>query len=427
MGTPELSASIGEVQRHLNALCADIGTRVAATPAELAAGEYAAGYLRELGLSNVTTHTFPFNAWGYERSEVEVREANGWWSVPSVPLAMSASTPEEGVEAEVVYVDATAERIAEDADLEGRVVLLWGQFGQTPEKLEQVQSSGAVAAIWVDDRVPVSWLVAIGTPYDWRRYLTIPQVSVPYFDGWRLARTPGARVRIHTRVWQEAAHSINVYGDIPGTGDGIVHVGAHLDTVILGTGADDDASGVAAALEIARLLSQRDEQPLSTVRFVLYGAEEELSEGARQYVLEHHDAVERSHLCVNFDAIGSAIGHNQVHVTGPEELAQVARETPDYPCEVSVDLTPYSDMFPYNIFGVPSLWYYRVNMPNFRYFHHSEHDDLPAVSPAVTARTASAAAHVTWRAAYAEPTWHREIPQEQAAELRKRASWFYGI
>ncbi|MGD9497138.1 MAG: M20/M25/M40 family metallo-hydrolase, partial [Armatimonadota bacterium] len=360
-------------------------------------------------------------------SEVEVNDGTGWRPVASVPVALSPSTPADGIEAEVVYVDAVPERIVEDRDLDGRIVLLWGQFGQTPEKLEQVRSGGAAAVIWVDDRLPVHWLVAIGTPYDWRRYLTIPQVSIPYFDGWRLAQAPGARARIRTSVWQRPSQSVNVFADIPGTGEGIVHLGAHLDTVILGTGADDDASGVAAALDIARMFAHADTQPLSTIRFVLYGAEEELSEGARQYVLAHQEAIQRSHLCVNFDAIGSIVGHNQVAVTGPEELAQAARETPDYPCQVNVAFTPYSDMFPYNIFGVPSLWYYRVNMPNFRYFHHSEHDDLPNVSAAQIARTATAAAHLTCRAACQEPTWARTIPAEQAEELAKRAASFYGM
>ncbi|MGD9498185.1 MAG: hypothetical protein AB7Y46_17925, partial [Armatimonadota bacterium] len=65
MSIPELASSVEAIQQHLNVLCADIGTRVAATDAELAAAVYAEDYLRGLGLTNVTRHLFPFTAWGY--------------------------------------------------------------------------------------------------------------------------------------------------------------------------------------------------------------------------------------------------------------------------------------------------------------------------------------------------------------------------
>ena len=50
---------------------------------------------------------------------------------------------------------------------------------------------------------------------------------------------------------------------------GTVWVGAHYDTVSETEGADDDASGVAALLEVARLLG-----PAAPVRYVLFDAEE---------------------------------------------------------------------------------------------------------------------------------------------------------
>ncbi|MEO1270916.1 MAG: M28 family peptidase, partial [Myxococcota bacterium] len=55
----------------------------------------------------------------------------------------------------------------------------------------------------------------------------------------------------------------------------IVLIGAHYDTVTLSPGADDNASGVAALLEIARTLSQPDASALDrTVRLVFFVNEE---------------------------------------------------------------------------------------------------------------------------------------------------------
>jgi Zn-dependent M28 family amino/carboxypeptidase len=52
----------------------------------------------------------------------------------------------------------------------------------------------------------------------------------------------------------------------------IVVVGAHYDSVIGAVGANDNGSGVAAVLELARLL--KDAQPARTLRFVLFVNEE---------------------------------------------------------------------------------------------------------------------------------------------------------
>jgi Zn-dependent M28 family amino/carboxypeptidase len=56
------------------------------------------------------------------------------------------------------------------------------------------------------------------------------------------------------------------------TPDEVVVVGAHYDTVRASPGADDNATGVAAVIELARVY--RDVEPKRTVRFVLFANEE---------------------------------------------------------------------------------------------------------------------------------------------------------
>jgi Zn-dependent M28 family amino/carboxypeptidase len=67
----------------------------------------------------------------------------------------------------------------------------------------------------------------------------------------------------------------NVFAEVPGRStleDGILVIGAHYDTVTGSPGADDNASGVAGLLELARLVSQR---PFTrTSRFVAFSLEE---------------------------------------------------------------------------------------------------------------------------------------------------------
>ena len=67
----------------------------------------------------------------------------------------------------------------------------------------------------------------------------------------------------------------NVFAEVRGTEttrDGLLVIGAHYDTVAGSPGADDNASGIAGLLELARLAS---EKPLKrTVRFVAFSLEE---------------------------------------------------------------------------------------------------------------------------------------------------------
>jgi Zn-dependent M28 family amino/carboxypeptidase len=67
---------------------------------------------------------------------------------------------------------------------------------------------------------------------------------------------------------------VNVEAELKGTTrpDQIVVVGAHYDSVAGSPGADDNGSGVAAMLEVARLL--RDSKPGHTIRFVAFVNEE---------------------------------------------------------------------------------------------------------------------------------------------------------
>jgi len=423
---PALTASADHIQTHLNVLCRDIGNRIAASENERRAAEYVAQYLDSLGLASVSVEGFPFTEWGYEVSTLEVSDQGEWRTIASIPAANSPSTPREGVEAEVVYVDSATPADLAGRDLDGKILLIWGLHGGDTSKLERLQECGAAAVLWVDDRLPFDYPVSVGTPYDWRDILRKPNVCIPYTEAWKLARAEAVMARLRTEVWRREGESVNVFGDLPGSGDEFVHVGGHLDCVIVGVGADDDASGVAVVLEAARLLSELDEQPLRTVRFMGYGAEEQLSEGSRRYALAHREEVERTRLCIQLDSVGSAVGRNEARVVGPPELTAAVRELEGCSCEVMEEVSPYSDMFAFNILGAPSVWFYRVNMPGMRYFHHSALDDLDVVSAPQIALTATATAQLARQAAFVEPPWEREIPDKLASEVADLAERYYG-
>ncbi|MEU6904814.1 M20/M25/M40 family metallo-hydrolase [Streptomyces coeruleorubidus] len=115
------------------------------------------------------------------------------------------------------------------------------------------------------------------------------------------------------RTWTNAGHSAdNVICTKPGTAPGspVVLLCAHYDcrmedpddATARAPGADDNASGVAAIIEIARLLAT---VPLpSTIRFVAFSGEEQGLWGSSAYAEALHAAGDGAHRVVNLDMVG---------------------------------------------------------------------------------------------------------------------------
>jgi len=96
----------------------------------------------------------------------------------------------------------------------------------------------------------------------------------------------------------------NVIGTLPGTvcPDTSFIVGAHYDSVNFSPGADDNASGVAAMLEIARVLSNESFQP--SIEFVGFSFEEDGLVGSRQMAAQARAAGKDIAGVLVFDMIG---------------------------------------------------------------------------------------------------------------------------
>jgi len=103
-----------------------------------------------------------------------------------------------------------------------------------------------------------------------------------------------------------AATSWNVVTERPGTGEGVLVLGAHLDSVAIGAGINDNASGVAALLVLAEALQELPAPSLS-VRFAFWGAEEGGPFGSPAYVGSlDADSLALIRAYLNFDMIGSS-------------------------------------------------------------------------------------------------------------------------
>ena len=95
------------------------------------------------------------------------------------------------------------------------------------------------------------------------------------------------RTRFHDEV---RPNGFNLIGELPGTdlADEVVILGAHFDSTHASTGATDNAAGVAAMMEAARILQAVDARPRRTILVALWGGEEEGLLGSRAYVRRHY-------------------------------------------------------------------------------------------------------------------------------------------
>jgi carboxypeptidase Q len=127
-----------------------------------------------------------------------------------------------------------------------------------------------------------------------------PQVvlSIEHYN--RLARMleAGERVRasfqIDAQFLDADPTAYNTVAEIPGTDlkDEVVMLGGHLDSWHGGTGATDNAAGVAVAMEAVRILKALGLQPRRTIRVALWSGEEQGLLGSRAYVEQHFGKLE---------------------------------------------------------------------------------------------------------------------------------------
>jgi len=127
-----------------------------------------------------------------------------------------------------------------------------------------------------------------------------PQVvlSIEHYN--RLARMleAGERVRasfnIDAQFLEQDLTAANTVAEIPGTDlkDEVVMLGGHLDSWHGGTGATDNAAGVAVAMEAVRIIKALGLQPRRTIRVALWSGEEQGLFGSRGYVEQHFGKLE---------------------------------------------------------------------------------------------------------------------------------------
>ncbi|MCW3804449.1 M28 family metallopeptidase [Plebeiibacterium marinum] len=124
----------------------------------------------------------------------------------------------------------------------------------------------------------------------------------------------------------------NILAQIKGTkGDSTIIISAHYDHIgirygKINPGANDNASGVAALLEIAKQLSQSQTRPKHNILFAFFSAEESGLLGSRYFVSNPPHPLNKTIANINLDMIGNTDpmhkkDPNYIYAYGPEKTS----------------------------------------------------------------------------------------------------------
>lgn len=380
-------------------LTTEVGQRLAATEAEARARAWAVRKLTALGFRNVHVETFRMPLWvrGEEKAEVVGTSAQ---KLTIAALGNSGSTGPKGVEADVVYFPTLADLQAAPANsLKGKIAFVshamtatqdgsqYGYYGGVRRMGPSLAASkGAVAVL----------IRSVGTDHhrnphtgvtNWPKDvkpIAAAALSLPDAEQLErlLKRGPVRLKLLVTPEFRGEAESGNVIADVPGSDPaaGIVVVGGHLDSWDLGTGAIDDASGVAITTAAAKRIMDAA-QPRRTIRVVWFGAEEVGGFGGEAYAKAH--AGERHALAQESDFGADRIWKFEVNL--PESAKGVADR-------LATALSPLgisrgrqvagggTDVEPILRGGVGSI---ALSQSGLRYFdyHHTPDDTLDKIDP----------------------------------------------
>ncbi len=409
---------------------------------------------RQYGLSDTQVEFFP------TRDTWDAEEADLWLTQPvrrkiaslnMVPTALAQGSTSGDVEAEVVYVGPGREADYAGKDVKGKIVLGSGSVGGVfTSGVAQRGAAGALgtgsagvsansAGYTLDqlgwssvsasaERPGFGFVLSLRQFYELRDYLERGQKVVMR-----------AHVRTKTYPGRMNVISASIPGTDPAAGE-LIAV-AHAYETIATPGANDNCTGVATILEVARTITRLVHdgvlpQPKRTIRFV-WGPE---ISGTTAYMFKHPELQDRLLAALNFDMTGADLAATGEYlrmkmtpdsrpsylndllasllqfVDQTEIRTQQGTNQPfNYRLTPVAAITSGSDHSVFNTGGIPAMQF--NHWPDN--FYHSSHDRIIYVDATELKRTSFMAAAAFYYLATAGPAQARDLAWDAAANGEK--------
>jgi hypothetical protein len=428
----------GKAYEYDRQLSDEIGPRLTGSANYEKAVTWSVAELKRLGLTNVHTESWELPAaWEPETVATgrillphEQRlhvESEGW----------SPSTPAGGVRGKVFWLKALSpeEIKANAAAMTGAIVLIDEEalegalekgLGKAFDALDAVEKSGATGILMGVGAINNAPSMLGATDFV-GRLATIPIGNLGLEDTLLIKRLSDHelvevefafknRIREHVKVENVVAEIPGRESDQDSKGEYVL-VGGHLDSWHSGTGAQDNGTGAASVLAVAAAIKTEGLTPRRSMRFVLFGGEEEGLIGSIHYA---HDHAAESAKCVGvFVTDTGAEPPKGWFVFGRADEAQALGSLEPFLGSLDAaattnagGLTFETDEAAFLVQGVPSfvLW---TSMAKYMTLHHKPSDTFDKVSH----RDLNVSATVVGITAYAFADGTGTLKHYSAAEI----------
>ncbi|OWZ83519.1 M28 family metallopeptidase [Natranaerobius trueperi] len=326
---------IDKAINHIKALSENIGTRPAGSKNEHQAAEYLKEYYNELGYevnkqdfsvdyagpNNMTLGTVTIKdgekwygdiSYKYEEKEYDWGTYQEWHGTEwEMGASANGKILGEEITGEVVNVKYKDEHFTDD--IEDKIALINSDELENTKIAKKAKDNGAKAVILY---ITGGGRGNLGEAFDPRleKQLDIPVLGAAKIHGVWLEEM----IEVDSEKEQGLEISLNTYQNMDLTSYNveaiksaesddapIVAITAHYDSVIASPGANDNASGTAATMELARVFKKFDNDV--ELRFINFGAEEVGLVGSFYYVDQlSKDELERFEGVYNADMIATS-------------------------------------------------------------------------------------------------------------------------
>lgn len=334
--------------------------RVTGFEGEKKTAAYISDSFKKMGLE-VDETSFPVIAYECTNMKTTVLGTENKLISGAVVCSYSQLTPKEGITAELISVGAGFDADYSGKEVTGKIALIerGGEYFRL--KVARAYNMGAVGAIFYDPNNEEALMTSLGDVSG------IPAVFIKRSEALALLEQEKKTEKLQVNILVEGvindSSSQNVIATLKAknnpSGKQII-LGAHFDGVTT-PAANDNASGVATILEIAKVLSNQKKPLTVDVKFIAFGAEEIGLIGSQEYVGKLSSEEKKKTLAMlNFDMVGvgetvfaySAFGrtNNELVKTSTTVLKQLG-----YTYEVSE--LDQSDHVPFAHVGIPAIYF----------------------------------------------------------------------
>jgi len=376
-GLTALDLASADAFAELEKFLEELGPRESATAQEAVAAEYLQDRFQESGyeteIQRFTIEDLALAGMGLRLDLPDPEE------FAALPLERSGLGDVSGI---LTPVGLAMPGDLPDGGLEGRIAFAKRGVITFQAKAENVFAAGAVGLV-IYNNVFGPFRGVLATQPDF------PVISISRNDGEAIEDLlADSEIEALITLTTKDLPSQNVIAEKKGPGESVVVLGGHYDSVPGIAGANDNASGAAVLVTLARMLADVD-LPF-TIRIVPFGSEELGLLGSRFYVESlSENELENTKAMLNFDALGTGSG---VSVFGDGDITALVSDIGD---QVNVDVAVTlglrggsSDFASFREAGVPYLMFFGDDVSRI----HTERDTLEFVQAEMLGGAAAVAA-----------------------------------